>query len=111
MLSDKLTSLLFTFNKSQLNSFKKYISSPFFNENADLVGLFDTINHHISLSNNNGSEKSPLKKEKVWKKLFPNKKYTDVQLRRLCSDLTKIAHSFLAYHQFINTPFQEQTYL
>ena len=111
MLSDKLTSLLFTFNKSQLNSFKKYVSSPFFNENQDLINLFDIIDHHISLSKSNGAEKSNLKKEAVWEKLFLKKKYTDVLLRRLCSDLTKIAHSFLAYHQFKNTPFQEQTYL
>ena len=111
MLSEKLTSLLFSFSKPNLNSFKKYISSPFFNENPDLVHLFEIVYHHISQSNNNGVEKPELKKEAVWKTLFPHKKYADVQLRRLCSDLTKMAHSFLAYKQFKNTPFQEQTYL
>ena len=111
MLSDKLTSLLFTFSKTKLNAFSKYVSSPFFNENQDIIRLFDIVNDHISLSNNNGVPKSQLGKKEVWNKLYPEKKYADVQLRRLCSDLTKIAHSFLAYNQFKTTPFQEQTYL
>ncbi len=112
MLSDKLVSLLFTFSKSKLNNFKKYLSSPFFNENQDLINLFNQINQQLQFTNNNNGKGLPyLKKEEVWKKLFPKKKYADVQLRRLCSDLTKMAHGFLAYNQFKNTPFQEQTYL
>ena len=111
MLSDKLTSLIFSFSKPELNSFKKYLSSPFFNENQDLIKLFDIINDQLSTSSNKGTQKPQLKKSDVWKKLFPDKKYADVQLRRLCSDLTKLAHSFLAYNQFTTTPFQEQTYL
>ncbi len=111
MLSDKLISLLNTFSKPQLNNFKKYLSSPFFNENQDLISLFDIINYQLASPVNNGEKYPQLEKENVWKKLFPQKKYKDVQLRRLCSDLTKMAHSFLAYKQFKNTPFQEQTYL
>lgn len=111
MLSDKLLSLLSSFSKSKLNSFKKYLSSPFFNENKDLIILFEMIHKQLSSSSSNGNDLSALKKEAVWKKLYPQKKYADVQLRRLCSDLTKIAQSFLAYHQFKKTPFQEDTLL
>lgn len=111
MLSDKLESLLFTFSKSSLNHFRKYLSSLFFNENQDLVRLFDLIHKQISATTDNGVNSTGLKKEQVWKQLFPQKKYVDVQFRRLCSDLTKLAQNFLAYRQFKKTPFQEETLL
>ena len=111
MLSDKLLSLLSTFSKSQLNGFNKYLSSPVFNENKDLIRLFNLISTHFEKSRNNGSTVKHLEKKEVWKRLYPSKEFVDVQIRRLCSDLTKSAHSYLAYTQFKNTPLQEQTFL
>src|SRR5690606_14494936 len=87
------------------------LSSPFFNENQDLVKLFDLIHKQIATTTENDINSTGLKKEQVWKQLFPKKKYVDVQLRRLCSDLTKLAQNFLAFRQFKKTPFQEETLL
>ena len=43
-------------------------------------------------------------KEKVWKKLFPDKTFNDLHLRRMASDLTQLAIRFRAMEQRQNIP-------
>lgn len=103
MLSKKLTSLLDTFSKYERNQFRKYLISPFFNENENLVTLFDQINKH--------QENDTLSKMVVWKKIFGNEKFDDATIRRLCSMLTRMAYQFLLLKQSKTSPVQEQTQL
>jgi len=98
MFSKKLSSLLETFSKTDLNRFRRYINSPFFNENEDLIKLFDIIDGHLRQKNRvNGKQ---LNKKDVWKKLFGKKAYQDGQLRRLSSELTRHAFRFLSLQAF-----------
>ncbi len=97
MFSDKLLSLLQSFSKIDLNRFEKYLSSPFFNENEDQLRLFHTLNLYIR---DNTPDKKALRKQEVWKKLFPKKTYNDTLLRRICSDMTQLALNFLALKSF-----------
>lgn len=98
-MNNKLLSLLQTFSKHELNRFKKFISSPFFNENNDLVKLFDIIDAHLRMSEKDQSA-NPLQKEEIWKNLFGNKVYKDVRFRRLCSDLVKLTYKFMAFQKY-----------
>jgi hypothetical protein len=84
----------------ELNSFKKYLESPYFNMNEKLLMLFDIYAHSIRT----GSEEF-LSKEDVWKVIFIDKKYSDPKLRKLNSDLLKVYEEFLAQKSFDNNRF------
>ncbi len=104
MLSDKLITLLRTFGKVELNRLRKFVDSPYLNDEPDVLRLFDLC--HAIL------KKDPeilvqLPKEKVWKKLFPQKPFNDLHLRRMASDLTQLAIRFRAMEQRSNTPTEQ----
>lgn len=91
MFSEKLLHLLLSFSKYELNRFKKYLVSPYLNDQPDLTRLFDLCNETIRESPEAVRE---LTKNKVWTQLFGSKKYDDAQLRRLASDLTQLGLKF-----------------
>ena len=99
MKNNKLITLLLTFSKNDLLQFKKYLLSPFFNENEKIIQLFDLIQHKFLKD----TKKQPSKQE-IWLTLFGKKTYRDVQLRRLFSDLNQLANGFLAYQKYKNNP-------
>ncbi len=93
MLSDKLFSLLTAFSKVELNRFRKFLLSPYLNEQEDATRLFDLLDEALRKK-----EKTDflLSKTAVWAALYPDKKMDDAQLRRLFSDLTQLALRFMA---------------
>lgn len=104
MIDSKLITLLKTFNKYELNRLRKYVESPFFNENQLLVDLFDVIDNFLR------SSRTELEQKVVWKKIFDKKPYNDTKFRRLCSDLNKLAQDFLAIEDFKNQPLAFESY-
>ena len=50
LISNKLITLLSTFSKHDLNSFKKFINSPFHNEQSELVQLFEILDTYFRSS-------------------------------------------------------------
>ena len=111
MLSDKLIRLLKSFSRSQMIRFRKYLISPFFNENEKLVQLFDLIEADFQEMVNQKKELPKLEKKIVWGQLFGAASYKDAQLRRICSDLSREAMHFLSYMEFKRNPIDEQIYL
>jgi len=92
MFSEKLISLLQTFSKHELNRFRKFLLSPYFNDQEDLTRLFEVVNQALREDEN---EMSGLDKHTVWETLYPKQKFDDAQLRRLASDLGQLALRFL----------------
>ena len=90
LFSEKLISLLQTFSKYELNRFRKFMQSPYLNDQEDLTRLFEFINEALRKD-----EVSVLDKQAVWKALYPKQKFDDTHLRRLASDLTQSALRFL----------------
>ncbi|HMQ49091.1 MAG TPA: hypothetical protein PKA00_16510 [Saprospiraceae bacterium] len=84
-----MESLLETFSKSEQEQFLSFLRSPFFNENEDLVHLFEVLKPYL----NNAAAESD--KKVIWKELFPGKKFDDAKLRLLCSKMTYLAFDFL----------------
>ena len=107
LISSKLISLLKTFSKHDLNSFKKFIASPFHNEQQELVELFAIIDQYFR-SSEKEQKTNPLEKEMVWQHIFDEKKYNDVRLRRLSSDLIKLVYAFLSYNTYKKDGLSEQ---
>ncbi|MCC6462387.1 MAG: hypothetical protein IT260_18110 [Saprospiraceae bacterium] len=92
MFSDKLLVLLQTFSKYNLNRFRKFLLSPYFNDQEDVTRLFDLVNE--ALRTGPGAV-AALDKTSVWQHLYPKKTFDDGHLRRLASDLTLQAQRFL----------------
>ncbi|MEM7102245.1 MAG: hypothetical protein AAF502_03865 [Bacteroidota bacterium] len=105
MISQKLWELLTSFSVYEMNRLRKFILSPYFNEQENLIRLFDIIDDN--LRQNDGS----IAKEVIWQQLFPEKGYNDIKMRRLFSDLGQIARRFLAIQSFESDPASPFIYL
>lgn len=93
VFSDKLISLLRTFSKYELNRFRKFLLSPYFNEQDALLHLFEAINKALRQGE---PAIAALDKEKAWKAMYPRQTLDEAQLRRCASDLNRLALQFLA---------------
>lgn len=101
MLSQKLESLLKSFSRAEQEQFLSFLRSPFFNENEDLVHLFELLRPYLR------PEASESDKHAIWKSLFPEKKFDDAKLRLLCSKMTYLAFDFLKIAQQSPTSAQQ----
>jgi hypothetical protein len=104
MLSEKLISLLQTFSKYELNRFRKFLLSPYLNDQEDLTRLFELVNDALRKGDDT---LSALEKSMVWKALYPKKTFDDAILRRLASDLTLLAQRFLVEEARQQAPLNE----
>lgn len=86
----KLLAQLKLLTPAEFKRFYPYIRSPYFTQSKDVIKLFEGIRKYFP------SFSSPhLKKEAIFKKLFPKEKYSDIKLRNLQSKLSKILESYL----------------
>ena len=87
--------LLKAFSKQEMREFGKFVHSPFHNNRSDVSRFFDEIKKFYPLFNQSG-----FSKENIFSKLHPKKKYKDDIIRRLSSNLFKLAEEFAAYKNF-----------
>lgn len=100
-------SLLKSLSSKKRKRFRKFLVSPFFNENKEVIALFSWIEEGLDAVN---GEKR-LTKEKTWQYLFGQKPYNDERMRRLCSELTKLTMQFLAVREYNSDHSSEVLYL
>jgi len=79
----------------ELNSFKKYIESPYFNMNESLLSLYDIYAPMIK-----GQVDEELTKEIIWSIVYPDAKYNDTKYRKLHAELLRVFEEFLAQKMF-----------
>lgn len=91
MLKSSLLEILRTFSKQELIKFEDFVRSPYFNKKENPVKLFLEIKRYAPDYNDEN-----LKKEKVWLKIFPGKKYNYGIMKNLIFDLSKLCESFLS---------------
>ena len=92
MNSSKLILLLSTFSTKERFHFRKYLASPYHNEDKDLSLLFGFIEQNVI-----GKSKIP-SQEEVIRELFSEDSMTVKQLRLKMSYLLKQAEHFLVVH-------------
>lgn len=103
--SNKLISLLATLDRSDIKSGQLFLASPYFNKSKDLERLFTELTQRLA-------KEQSLKKEEVWSKLWPKKKYNDVRFRKFCSDLLKLLEAFIVHEELNQSATEkEQLYL
>ena len=113
MINNKLLSILEKLSKYDLNQLRKYIASPFFNENEKVIQLFDLLDSRLRSKNSiNTKEDWEEFIRFAWNKIYsPKTKYNDVKFRRLCSDLNKLAQDFLGYKEYELQPLSQYNFI
>lgn len=103
---NKLLSILKEFSKIELNRLRKYLNSPYFNKNKDILALYTYLEKLI-----NTKKTLNLDKEKAWKYIFKTMPYNDGRYRKLNSDLLKQVENFLAQELYNEDNLNKATYL
>ena len=79
--------------KKEWKDFRRFLSSPYFNQRKDVLQLFDFIEESRLL------KIVDLDKRRAFKKIFPKENYQDAKIRHLMSYLMKLLKSFLIQQQ------------
>lgn len=92
MLNFKFIHILKTISKDELKLFKKFISSPLYNNNKLILKLFTCLKkYHPYFYNDN------LTKDYLFKCVYTGEKYNDKKLRNLSSEMLWLLEQFLFY--------------
>lgn len=95
MKDTKIYKALNTLSVYELNAFRKFLQSPYFNKNEKLTILGEAFINDIK---SNPSTK--LTKESSWTSVEPDSKFDNLKFRKLNSDLLKLFEEFITYEQF-----------
>lgn len=95
--SGNLIQFLKVFTKEEMREFSKFVSSPFHNNRSEVSRFFNEVKIFHPLF-----DRAEFTKENIFTSLFPKKKYQDDIMRRLASNLFKLAEEFAAYKNFRN---------
>lgn len=95
MHNNSLINLLKNFTQKEINDFKEFLISPYFNKKNSVIKLYEIIQKYypdfISIS---------ISKKNIYRELFPGKEYNDSNFRVLVHNLNELAKKFIAYKTF-----------
>lgn len=92
--------LLKSFSKDEFKEFRKFVHSPVHNNRSEVTEFFEAIKKfYPEFSGVNFT------KEKIFSELYPRKKFKDDVIRRLTSNLLKVAEEYCAYKNFKSDSF------
>lgn len=92
--------LLATFTDNEWKEFEKFVASPFFNQGRNYNSLMKILRKHRPLFNS-----SELKKENLYRKLFPGNQYKESVMYSTFSRLYAIAEEFIVQVEIRNDNF------
>ncbi|MFZ1582394.1 MAG: hypothetical protein WAT26_14690 [Saprospiraceae bacterium] len=95
MKDRKISIALSSLNIYELNSFIKFVQSPYFNVNQSIAQFAQVISEAIKNGN-----LPILMPQDVWKQVYNNEPYNNQKFLKLNSDLTKLLETFLAQKEF-----------
>lgn len=106
MHKSKLLLLFRSLSIDEMKSLRKMVHSPFFTTNPHIPDLFKIIRKYHPQC-----QSTKLHKEIVFQKLFPSHPYSDIKLRKLMAEMTRIVEDFLINSELQNTAFQKKMLL
>jgi len=83
--------LLKTLNKDELKKLESFINSPYFNTSKPIIKLFEVIKKFAP----DYTDKI-LEREKLFKKVYPDKEYNELSLRTRMSELAELIRKYFA---------------
>ena len=107
MQNTRLYSVFNSLTGDEIRSFRKFLQSPFFNQRADVIALFEL------LAKSRKSNKPLPDKKAIFQKLYSGESFDDQRVRHVMSFLLKNMEQFLAYqliienNQFVQTKLAE----
>lgn len=90
-----------TFSKEELARFGDFVSSPYFNKKSNVAKLYTVVRKFAP-----GFPPENIKKEEVWKKIFPGKKYNYGIMKNLIHELNKLTLIFLELEKHFTKNFE-----
>ena len=100
MQNSKLIDLLKTFEKEDWRWFRKFLLSPYFNSREELIPFCDYLRKQAP-----EFKEKTIRKEKVFKKLYPKEKYDEKKISYTMNFLLGQAELFLAQREIeLNSP-------
>lgn len=106
MKNSKLASLLSKLNKNEFKDFGKFLKSPYFNSNVNIIKLYDLISKYFP---DFGTEK--LSKENIYSHVYPKENYNDSTVRGLLAAMLKLGEEFLSHEHLRNDKFKYYEFL
>ncbi len=98
MKSKKIHLALEYLNIHEINSFKKFLHSPYFNQNEKILRYFIVLERQIKAK----LPLADLKNQDVWSEVMENNSYNDAKFRKLNSDISKLFEKFMAISELEN---------
>ena len=102
----KLFYFLENLSAREWSRFRKFIESPYFNVNPQIIKLMD----YLELLIKDPKHKS-LSKEQIWDLIYNSAPYEDARLRKLFTDFLDLGEHFLAQEVFEENPLHQANYL
>ncbi len=95
MKEKKIIRSLQSLNVYDINSFIKYVRSPYFNVNSHIISYVELLVTAIKDQKTDG-----LTNEEIWKHIFGKEAYVHQKLLKLNSDLVKLLEEFLGQKEY-----------
>ncbi|MFK7979218.1 MAG: hypothetical protein AB8G86_04505 [Saprospiraceae bacterium] len=96
MLKSRLIQVLRTFSKKEFRELNKWVNSPFHNQRADVIALYNYL-----MNANHLFDDGLLNKVLIFNKIYPNEKFDDSRMRQVMHFMFKEVEKFLIYEEFI----------
>ncbi len=100
--NSNIIQLLRSFSKDEKIEFAKFVHSPF-NPRSEVARFFDELKNYFP-----SFEKKNFSKQNVFSKLYPGVKYRDDVIRKLSSNLFKLAEDYIAYKMFREDEYEQK---
>lgn len=95
MHTSKAVQIISVLNEAELKDAEKFINSPYFNSNRNIIRLFGLLKKHYP---DFGEEL--IQKGELFSKLFPGKTYNEQVMKNLSSGLLQLLLEFLAIDKY-----------
>lgn len=99
--NSNLIQLLMSFSREEKIEFSKFVHSPL-NPRSEAARYYDELKKYLPFY------KKSFSKESIFEALYPGKKYKDDVIRRLSSNLFKLAEQYIAYRSFKNDEYENK---
>ncbi|MBI1225940.1 MAG: hypothetical protein GC192_11955 [Bacteroidetes bacterium] len=106
MEKSNLVSICRALDKKEVRELRKWVNSPAHNQRQDVSDLFE----YLATGQNLDSEKK-LEKERVFKAIYPDKTYSDAEMRQVMHFLLRVIENFLVYNELAKDEVRSQTIL
>jgi len=105
MYNSKIISIFQTFSKTEKIGLRRWVNSSMHNQRKDVIELIDYL-----LSRRKITETS-VKRVRVYKQLYPSKKYDLYQLNHVLSMTTKLMEDYIKFLMSKKSPFKDEILL